>query len=66
MVWGASSWESWFAQDKSGAHKSFRFDVANDGSYCVSRDGRVGQYKEFTDDGRAKPVGGDDYESSVR
>ena len=46
-----------FAQDKSGAHKSFRFDVANDGSYCVSRDGRVGQYKEFTDDGRAKPVG---------
>ena len=46
-----------FAQDKSGAHKSFRFDVANDGSYCVSRDGRVGQYKEFTDDGQAKPVG---------
>ena len=46
-----------FAQDKSGAHKSFRFDVANDGSYCLSRDGRVGQYKEFTDDGRAKPVG---------
>ena len=46
-----------FAQDKSGANKSFRFDVANDGSYCVSRDGRVGQYKEFTDDGQAKPVG---------
>ena len=46
-----------FAHDKSGANKSFRFDVANDGSYCVSRDGRVGQYKEFTDDGQAKPVG---------
>ena len=46
-----------FAQDKSGANKSFSFDVANDGSYCVSRDGRVGQYKEFTDDGQAKPVG---------
>ena len=46
-----------FAQDKNGANKSFRFDVANDGSYCVSRDGRVGQYKEFTDDGQAKPVG---------
>ena len=46
-----------FAQDKSGANKTFRFDVANDGSYCVSRDGRVGQYKEFTDDGQAKPVG---------
>ena len=55
-----------FAQDKSGANKSFSFDVANDGSYCVSRDGRVGQYKESTDDGQAKPVGGDDYESSVR
>ena len=44
-----------FAQDKSGANKSFRFDVANDGSYCLSRDGQAGTFEKAPKTGRAIP-----------
>ena len=35
-----------FAQDKNGADKSFGFDVANDGSYCISSNGQAGTFKK--------------------
>ena len=44
-----------FAQDKNGADKSFGFDVANDGSYCLSRDGQAGTFEKAPKTGRAIP-----------
>ena len=44
-----------FTQDKNGTDKSFGFDVANDGSYCLSRDGQAGTFEKAPKTGRAIP-----------
>ena len=44
-----------FAQGKNGTDKSFGFDVANDGSYCLSRDGQAGTFEKAPKTGRAIP-----------
>ena len=44
-----------FTQDKNGTDKSFGFDVANDGSYCLSRDGQAGMFEKAPKTGRAIP-----------
>ena len=44
-----------FAQGKNGDHQSFGFDVANDGSYCLSRDGQAGTFEKAPKTGRAIP-----------
>ena len=44
-----------FAQGKNGDQRSFGFDVANDGSYCLSRDGQAGTFEKAPKTGRAIP-----------
>ena len=44
-----------FAQGKNGDQQSFGFDVANDGSYCLSRDGQAGTFEKAPKTGRAIP-----------
>ena len=44
-----------FTQDKNGTDKSFGFDVANDGSYCLSRDGQAGTFEKAPKTRRAIP-----------
>lgn len=44
-----------FAQGKNGDQQSFGFDVANDGSYCLSRDGQAGTFEKALKTGRAIP-----------
>ena len=44
-----------FAQGKNGNQRSFGFDVANDGSYCLSRDGQAGTFEKAPKTGRAIP-----------
>ena len=44
-----------FTQDKNGTDKSFGFDVANDGSYCLSRNGQAGTFEKAPKTGRAIP-----------
>ena len=44
-----------FAQGKNGDQQSFGFDVANDGSYCLSRDGQAGMFEKAPKTGRAIP-----------
>ena len=44
-----------FAQGKNGDQRSFGFDVANDGSYCLSRDGQAGTFEKSPKTGRAIP-----------
>ena len=44
-----------FTRDKNGTDKSFGFDVANDGSYCLSRDGQAGTFEKAPKTGRAIP-----------
>ena len=44
-----------FAQGKKGDQQSFGFDVANDGSYCLSRDGQAGTFEKAPKTGRAIP-----------
>ena len=44
-----------FAQGKNGDQQSFGFDVANDGSYCLSRDGQAGTCEKAPKTGRAIP-----------
>ena len=44
-----------FAQGKNGDQQSFGFDVANDGSYCLSRDGHAGTFEKAPKTGRAIP-----------
>ena len=47
--------ECGFAQGKNGDQQSFGFDVANDGSYCLSRDGQAGTFEKAPKTGRAIP-----------
>ena len=44
-----------FAQGKNGDQRSFGFDVANDGSYCLSRNGQAGTFEKAPKTGRAIP-----------
>ena len=44
-----------FAQGKNGDQQSFGFEVANDGSYCLSRDGQAGTFEKAPKTGRAIP-----------
>ena len=44
-----------FAQGKNGDQQSFGFDVANDGSYCLSRDGQAGTFEKAPKTGLAIP-----------